>query len=201
MTALETQRMVYNLVTGFFTGASVQFGRQRGVKPKLPAVIITVGPEQRSTHPMWEFVDGVPVARYTTNQKFTIDLFTSGSPLTDVPEGFTAPNENTAVSDLQDFLNYLDSPVGRGILHKADMSILTDSQVQDVSAFVDDVDVDYRARVELSIDYIQSTAGAYGFRNSAVGTKTNGSGGGSYEMASAETGYFEVVDIDSSNLE
>lgn len=179
----------------FFLSATVKFGKIGGVKTKPPVLVITPGNVKRSTHPILKNFDGVPAKFYPSNQPYTLNLYTMGNSI-DIQENETV-YENSAISDMAEFINFLDSPEILGLCSKEDITIHLEGDIQDVSAFVNDVDVDYRAMCVLSVDFTQAVAGAYGIRPVIGNYKPNASGGGSQSLANAETGYFTQVEIEN----
>lgn len=130
------------------------------MRPQSPLIALTAGSVTRPYQPITQTVDGVPVNCYPSKTTIQVDLFTKGEKLTD-ENSVTAVMENTAVNDLTDFLNFLNSAYVDDWSTLNDVSILANT-VQDLSQLINDTVWDYRAMVELEIGFTQAAVGYTG---------------------------------------
>lgn len=100
---------------------------------------------------------------------------------------------NTALNDMQEFLNYLDSDEGQFEMMRNNMTILPTGNVQDLSALQNDSAFQFRSMVELEVHFIDDSFGDYGQNNSR--TLPNNSEGGSEDFIDMEPDLIESVDI------
>lgn len=160
MTQSELKQKIYNLVTEYFAGATVTWGKVKLVNPNAPQVVLTTLPVVRSYHPVTQTVDGVPVNSWPSKTIIQVDLYTKGASTTDAIN-VKAAKEDTAVNDLMAFLNFLGSPYvdDWGLVN--DISIHA-NQVRDLTELVNDTTWGYRAMVELELGFTESAVGYTG---------------------------------------
>jgi len=160
MTQNELKQTLYNLVAEYFAGASITWGKVKAVSPNVPQVVLSMGGITRRYLPITRNANGVPVNGYPSQTTLQVDLYTKGAATSTEP-GVIAAYENTAVNDLTDFLNFLNSAYADewGDLH--DVSILC-NKVNDLTELVNDVAWDYRAMAELEVGFTQSAVGYTG---------------------------------------
>lgn len=156
----ELKQKLYGLVCEYFCGASVSWGKVKTVSPNVPQVVLNMSAITRHYHPIVQTVEGVLVNVFPSKATLQIDLYTKGA-ATNVEPGITAAFENTAVDDLADFMNFLNSAYVDewGNLH--DVSIHC-RQINDLTELINDVAWDYRAMVELEIGFTQNAVGHTG---------------------------------------
>jgi hypothetical protein len=93
--------------------------------------------------------------------------------------------DNTAVSDMERFIAYLDSPDGQDAQDLAALTIIQYGDIRDVSQLLDNIAYDCRALAELDVTFVLGEPG----RSGNAGTTSSG-GGGKEE----ETGWFDRVE-------
>lgn len=211
MTPSELRENLRLLVEQYFTAATVVYGEVDMVKPQTPLVTLKTGSVSRPLQPIMEEIDGVPTGFYPSRTVLEVNLFTKGKPIS-VPEGITAPLENTAVNDLLEFANFANSPHTIDWCCARDIAIMQKGDVLDVSALLNNSKWEYRAMIEFDVDFLQIAIGAAGIlaESSIVYDPEHPndpisivptwdgptpSGGGSAALAAEETGYFEAVEI------
>ena len=160
MTQSELKQKMYDLVTEYFGGATVTWGKVRLVSPGVPQVVLTTLPAVRTYHPVTVTPDGVPVNCWPSKITLQVDLYTKGRSLNDEPNT-TATYENTAVDDLLSFVNFLGSP------YVDDWSLVNDiaihaRQVHDFAEVNNETSWEYRAMVELELGFTESAVGYTG---------------------------------------
>ena len=176
MTQRELKEKLYDLVAKYFAlldeRGNIIWGKTKPVNPGIPMVSLDLSQVQRPYSPARRYVDGIVHDSYPSSTILRVDLFTKGAATTNEPN-VTSRNENTAVSDLSDFANFLNSVYvdhwcGRnGISLKA-------RTVQDLTALVNETSWQYRALLEVDVGFMQVSVGQ--------------------ELADDFTGYFTEVD-------
>lgn len=220
MTLNELQEHLLDLTERYFTGAKVTWAQEKLVKPAPALVTLRTGNVSRPLQPITEVIDGVPCGYYPSRVLLEVNLFTKGK--TFKPEdGATAAQENTAVNDLLDFVNFINSPVVIDWCFTKDIAITPNGDVLDATAAINDTRWEYRAMIELTVDFVQAAVGATGIlAESSIKYEKdpekpdepakphidpvwsqNSSGGGSQELADETTGYFEAVEIEQEKEE
>ena len=217
MTQSELKEKLYELVTTYFSGATVIWGMTGAVNPNSPLVTLNLSDVTRSYHPIKSNRDGVPVNAFPSTTKLQIDLFTKGREVAGGAGGqVTAKRENTAVNDMSALLNFLDSDYVIDWCYLNDINI-TVNQIRDLTQLINSASWDYRAMCEVDIGFMQGSVGYSGtmWENGVaydeygnVLRDENGNpltsetfeentlSGGSKELANGYTGWFEKVEIE-----
>jgi hypothetical protein len=166
-----------------------------------------MGAVNRPVTPIETFTEiGNYVAAYPSDTTIQIDLFTKGK-FVEIDENNNY-YENTAVADMLNLLNYLDSPATVNWCALNDISLFRQGAVSDVSEIVNDTQWQYRAFAELHVGFTDWTAEYQGVLSdnaivfdendepvsvdNTVWEETD-AGGGTEKLAKEETGYFEQV--------
>jgi len=165
MTQRELKQKLYELVSSYFGGAVVLWGKAGAVNPCSPLVVLNMGDIIRPYQPITRIVKGVPVNSYPSQTTVQIDLYTKGGELTDA-DGVTAAKENTAVDDLTDFVNFLNSVDVDHWSEIHDVSIMA-NHVSDLTELINDAAREYRAMVELEVGFTQHAVGYGGIMHEA----------------------------------
>lgn len=204
------RRLMVQAVQAYFAGASVVFGGQNNLtKPKGATVVLSTVSLTRPQNAPEEIIDGYPVRFYPTAWNIQIDLLTDGSRVPGL-SGQTVPMENTAINDLTEFANYVNSYFFVKWCHQNDIAVLVTSDARDTSSLVNSAFYQYRATMELSVSFTQKAVGISGIlgENSVHDAENEkpyidpeftptASGGGTEELALKDTGYFTEVEITS----
>lgn len=223
MNVREARKLMYDLLSMFFSGGTVTFGSQSStVKPQPPLVVLTTVSISRPTNPPTKTIDGHPVSYYPTTMALQIDLYTKGAPV-DVGDGNKlVPMENTALSDMVDFANFLGSEYFINWCHKYDVAIAPNGDVRDTTALLNGSSYQFRSTLELTMNFTQKAVGYAGILSptSIKHTTPEGeaegddeaedvyvepeftpssSGGGTAELAEEIAGYFEEAEIKEDN--
>lgn len=192
MRVTEALEFFRTVTKTYFANATVVYSRQsRVAKPELGLVVITPGNLKRSYLPTYEQMAPKFIGCYESNIQLTIDLFTHGWPIEE--EGVTVAYENTALEDMLEFENYLNSQYVTDLCHAQDTAIIIEGESQDLTGIVNDTNYEYRARIIVSLRFIQKAIGYAGVEGGRIPTST---GGGTEWLASQDGGYFEDVEIE-----
>jgi hypothetical protein len=154
------KQKLYDLVRDYFGKATVIWGKVKVVSPAAPQIVLNMSGVTRHYSPITKWANGVLVLGYPSKTTLQVDLYTKGAPLQAAP-GVVATYENTAVNDLTDFVNYLDSAYIDEWSERHDVSILC-RQVTDLTELINGTTWDYRAMAELEIGFTQTTIGHTG---------------------------------------
>lgn len=220
MTLNELQEHLIDIASEYFSGTAVIWAQEKAVKPTPALVTLRTGNVSRPLQPITEVIDGVPCGYYPSRVTLEVNLFTKGRRYKPIDEK-TAAQENTAVNDLADFVNYLNSPYMVDECYTLDIAITPMGTVMDASTLINDTRWDYRAMAEFSVDFMQIAVGAAGIlAESSIKHEKDpedpdapeppyikpewsptDSGGGSQELADETTGYFEEVEIEAEKEE
>lgn len=187
MTNTEALQHLSIITKRYFEGATVDFAkRTRKVKPQAPFVIITPGSPVRDLFPSTRLVADRTVSYYQTRLPVQIDLYTRGG-AGDADESGYVPSVNTAVEDMTDFLDYLESPYVVNWCSRLNASIVTTGMVQDLTDLITDSDFEFRAMTELTFCFVHKAVGHSGIEGESSikhpGNSTNQGDG-------SEPGYF-----------
>lgn len=207
LTLNQLKQAVFSHFSAYWGGAAVVWGATNKVKPLAPLVMLQLGTVTRATQPITQMVNGIVVSAYPSEVPLQIDLFTKGNTVS-TPEG--SYSENTAESDLLDFVNYLDSTATIEWSNQNNVSVSLMSGVQDLSEVINDSRWQYRAMVEIRLAFTQWVAEYNGVLTEAniifndagipIGVdNTNwqptASGGGTEELARVKSGAFDETPI------
>lgn len=189
MNLAGVKERLYDLTELFFRGATVIWSEQINTKPPLPYITLKCGGVSRTSFPV---DDGEGRRVYQAKTTWEVNLFTKGQPVT-VGGGVTGNYANTAVSDLTEFTNFLDSEEMVSIISGYGMDVLLMPPVRDLTNLQNDSRYRYRAMAEFAVSFVQEADGPYGIGGMPL--TPNSSGGGTKEMAEAETEAIETVEI------
>ena len=195
MNLAEVKGRLYELTDSFFQGATVIWSEQINTKPPLPYITLKCSGVSRTSFPV---EDGEGRRVYQSKTTWEVNLFTKGQPIT-VGEGVTGNYANTAVSDLTEFTNFLDSEEIVGVIAGNDMDLLLMPPVRDLTELQNDSRYRYRAMAEFTVSFVQEADGPYGIGGMPL--IPNSSGGGRKEMADAETEAIETVEMTEGGYE
>ena len=216
MRLYDLKEYVRTLVHSYFQNATITWANEVSIKKKPPQITLQLSNIRRTTHPIDEDQNSGEIIRYyPSTALLTINSFIIGK---------GAANEspdNTAVADLNEFLNYIDSPEMVDVLFQVGLSFSIASPVQDIPRLLGTTHYEYRAMVEFQIDFTQELAGSYSLGHpaseKAFDTETEtwvesipvreedweptASGGGSYEMENVPLMIFDVVELKENKEE
>ena len=209
MNANELRHVLRRIVSMYFSSATVLWSNGRFTKPKKPYVTLSLRNTSKTVHSIRYAPDGNLRQSYPSQAVFTVNLITPGK-RTATKEGYTDVYDNTAVADLEDFCNFVESVKVSYICDQEDISIIQNGAVTDVTAILDGIEPEYRAMVEFTVDYMQEVTGGYNVSSLKVrlanqgDTTTSGedaeifeptpSGGRTEELVKSDIGYFEQVE-------
>ena len=159
MTVEKLAEVLHSLVCGYFQGASVVWANTKKVKPLNPLVTMRLGPVSRSIHPNTKIIDGELCGYYPSSTMLEVQLFTPGRR---VQAGEQTVFVNTAVNDLFQFVNFLESSMAQDRLNREMVSIRLEGDVQDFTGLVNDTGWEYRAMAEFAVDFVMIAAGYSG---------------------------------------
>jgi len=207
LTQSELKEKLYKLVSVYFSaanGATVVWGMTKTVSPNAPKITLTALDIVRPYQPITHNKNGIQVSYYPSTTKIQVDLFTKGA-LPPKEEGIKASAENTALNDMIDFVNFINSQYVIQWSDINDISVFA-KEVYDLTDIINDTTWDFRAMVELDIGFTQAAIGHSGINyENRILFDENGdplpgafeitsSGGRTQELADEFTGWFEQVE-------
>ena len=206
MTTQELKQILYTLAKSYFAGADVVWAMQGQVSPTNPVVLLTMLPVVRKPRPIRRNVNGVVVDAYPSKTTLQVDLYTQGAAPEQAP-GIKQRYENTAVNDINSFVNFLGSVAIDHFCQINDISIEAGA-VQDLTQLDNGISWEFRAMVELAVGFTGHAVGHTGTNfedgvefnkeGNPVGVRPyvpNPSGGGSQQLADEKTGWFEDAEL------
>lgn len=178
----EVKDVIYEVVSCFFSQASVIWAAQTNTKPSLPYVTLKVSGVNKSRVPVVER-DNFNQMYYPSGTILEMNLYTNGKPVTAGYESEEATDnyENTAMSDLNDFFNFVESEYMTDYLTGKGMDIYLMPPIRDLTGLQNDRGYRYRAMAEAAVSFSQEANNAYGI--GYMPDIPNSSGGGSQKMA------------------
>lgn len=218
MNAREARKLMRDLLDQYFQSATTMYGSQsNAVKPSAPLVTLSTVSISRPTNPPTATVDGHPVSYYPMTMALQVDLYTKGSPV-EVNHRQSVPLENTALSDMIEFANFLGSEYIVNWSHQNDVAVFVNGDVRDTTALMNNASFQFRATLELTMYFTQKAVGYTGIldpvsiKHSTPEGEAEGddqapdvyvkpefrptpSGGGTTELAEEPIGYFTEVEI------
>lgn len=164
MTFSEARVNIKNIVKKYFAAANVGYSkRSSSVTPQGPFVRITTGTPVRDLFPVERMANDRLVKYYQTRLPVQIDLFTNGEEGEPDENGFVQM-EDTAVDDLTDFLDYLESHYVQHWCDRINASFTVNGDVQPLTGLVTDTDYQFRAMVELTFCFVHKAVGYAGIQ-------------------------------------
>ncbi len=186
----QVRKRLYEITKMFFKEATVIWAEQVATKPPLPYVTIKTGSISK---PLFPCVDEETNERYYPCSTIAeVNLYTKGKPVK-VGENTTGNYENTALDDMMEFVEFLESDAVIDIIAGYDLDIQLMPPVRDVSELMNDAKYRYRSMAEFTISYMEKVTGRYGVSNNPL--IPNSSGGGTKDFAEAELYVIEDVEI------
>lgn len=194
MNLTEVKEKIYDVADLFFKGATIIWSEQIITKPQLPYVTLKVSGIKRTTFSV-EDEDGNK--KYHCGTTLEVNLYTKGLLVTseegiDVTENYV----NTAMSDLNDFANFVESEGMTDVIAGYDMAIALNPPVRDLSELQNDIKYRYRSMAEFAVTYTEMVNGYYGVANMPI--VPNSSGGGTNDMTQTTIESIEDVEIEES---
>lgn len=187
----EVKEKLYDLTDMFFKGATIIWTEQMNTKPPLPYVTLKVSGIRRNSFPI---VNEEGIRYYQCSTTLEINLYTKGKAVM-VGKNVTGNYVNTAVSDMNDFCNFLESEKIVDILAGYGMDIMLIPPVRDLTELQNDSKYRYRSMAEFKISYAEESDGPFGLSGML---EINQSGGGTKEMIEAEKNVIDNVTITES---
>ena len=158
MRPAEARGYFRKLVKSYFAKANVIYGRQsHAAKTEIPLVCLTSGNVKRSRDNCEYEIDGQPVYCYPSSMNITIDLFTHGAPV--IVNEWTVAHDNIAIDEMTAFADFLGSRHVVEWCNRYDMSISIDGDAQDLTALVNDTAYEYRSRLNVWLNFVQTAVG------------------------------------------
>ena len=188
----KVKEALYDITALFFHDATIIWAEQINTKPNPPYITLKMGGIQRSAFPFWDIENK---RYYSCRTTVEVNLYTRGKPITTGGGNVTGNYANTATSDLMDFFNYVESEEITDQMAEKGIEVTLIPLVRDLTALLNDSQYRYRAMAEAVVTFVQQADGPYGI--CGMPQVPNYSGGGATEMAEAETGIIEKIELES----
>lgn len=189
MTFSELREKVRCIIEGYFANATVVYSEaQNLVKPNDPFIRLRISRLRRGLFSINEVFEGGLQRLVESQAAVTIELFTHGKK--EYADNGLIFRNNTAVNDLSDLVNYLQS---RFVDDINDVVFISDGEVIDQTAPLDG-DFEYRALVDMTVKFWQVLKGYADV--SGNGGEETASGGRAANLAN-----MDVFDIDFNKIE
>ena len=183
---------IFNLVSEFFQGATIAWVEQVNTKPDIPYVTLKTGAINKSLFPVSDEVPGT--SYYICNTVLEINLYTRGREVRFEEDDCLVNYENTAVSDLMDFVLFLESEEILDRIAGYNLDIQLMPPVRDLTELLNDSKYRYRSMAEFTVSFVLESSGRFGV--SGMEQIPNSSGGGSVELADSTTETIENIIIE-----
>lgn len=193
MTVRELRRHIEKMCCLYFRFPPTWTGRDRVAK-QLPALLLSLRNIQTAQFPHVEWRDGIEVYSYPTTALLEINLYTKGM-CGESEKGKMGIRENTAVDDLAAFSLFLQSQAATELNVEADVAIVPNGTVTDVSSVLDSGQNSYRAMAEFSVSFLQTTQDAVEVLDAKGCPVAAASDIRVEELMEKEAGYFMTVEI------
>ena len=162
MTLDEVKIKLFDLASEYFAPllerGNLIWGRSKLVNPGSPMVALTIGAVTRASMPIRTYINGIVHDSWPSNTTLYVELFTKGEEQESDAENQSNANDNTALNDLTDFVNFLNSVYVDQWSYTNDIAVSA-TNIRDLSAIVNVSSRSYRAAVEVSISFTQHAAG------------------------------------------
>lgn len=192
MKIAEAKEAFRSLAAGYFGDSHVFFAESKMSRFPEPYLTIKFNGYTRQEHgARRKRADYHVEAIRELRADIDLNLYTKGSQISG-----SMAYANTALDDMEGFINYLESDYGQGIQIQNDFAIITGAP-KDVSALLRDSQYQYRALLTLEMRFADAAYGEYGQNNNEL---PNASGGGDTSMITDPL-YFEEVEINSTDTE
>ena len=196
MNLTEVKDRLYDAVERFFPNTSIIWVNQSGAKPNVPYVTLSLGSSvQREAFPI---DDGEGHRVYPSSTIAEINIYTMGRQMK-AGDALMDSYENTAVDDLTELSNYLESEGMVDYFSSYDIDISLMSPIRDLSELKNETKYRYRAMAEYRVSYLESAGGYFGMAD--MPCIPNSSGGGIKEMAVTEVAAIDEIEISEGGKE
>lgn len=209
MRLYDLKEYVYTLVHSYFQHSAITWANEVHIKKKPPQITLQLSDVRRSTYTIDEKADGEIIRYYPSTVMLTINSFIIGK------GSANESPDNTAVADLNEFLNYIDSPEMVDVLCQSGLSFSVTGPIQDVPKLLGTTHYEYRAMMQFQIDFTQEVSGRYSLGHpsselvfdimtekwveppiiSEEEWEPTASGGGSYDLENAPQQLFEEIEL------
>jgi len=193
MNITEAKEKFRELVAGYFGDGHVFYSEVKMSKPPMPYLTIQVTRRVKNQFAIKKIdpSNGNERAYWEIKAYIDLNLYSNGKNV--ATSGQTPVYLNSTIEDLEDFLKYLDSEAIQEQIYEANMSVMPNGDVTDLTSLLNESQFSFRAMQEFVVTFTDEAEGLYG--QNLISQLPNPSGGGSSEMVQEE-GYFEDVEIE-----
>lgn len=201
MNLSELKEHLHNIIQTYFGGATVAWAEQKIVKPTLPLITLKLDSLTYPLHSIKVIDSDESTGYIPSSVRLEVQLFTEGEEkIDDEGDKYIV---NTAMSDMMDFVNYINSDYVLDICDELDIAIRTEGPIQDISALLNDTRYEFRAMQDFFVSFTQTSAGKAGI--SRLDWQQTPSGGGTAELADMQDDFIEndsieIIDEDKEEI-
>jgi hypothetical protein len=190
MNTNEVKKFMRDYVAVFFGDGHVYYSWQKKTRTPVPYITVSFSNSAKRKSKIVKYdKEADRIKNYwQKNITMTINLYTQGSNIS--PEGCDPQYENTAMSDLEDFITFMLSDNGGDILSTANISAVQDGDVNDLTSLLNESSYRYRAMVRLSVGFVECAYGDYGMNGKQI---PNASNGGNTDMISDDSSIENII--------
>lgn len=196
MTVEMLRDILFEMIQGYFAGATVKWGEHNSTKPSSPFIRLKLGSLRRPQHFINQSDKNASRSYIPSTTLLTVELFTHGRKVPDEEGDFYYVN--TSMDDMADFVNYMVSPEADDVYMRNDISVRPEGDIKNTTAVLDS-DYEYRAMQEFIVDFIQESNGYAGIMRD--NWEPTPSGGGTEELASKPIYDIDCNDVDINSQE
>lgn len=174
MKLFEAKDILRDTVAAFFGPSHVFYAEQKMVKKPEPYVTIKVNSYARTLFPPKEVDEkGYERSYCQINASVDINLYTKGIDVSNTRG--TPVYANTALDDMDDFVDYLVSDAVTEKLYQKGCTVIPGADVKDLSALQNESQYQYRSMIEVRLMFTDVSYGRYGQNGNVM---PDASGGG-----------------------
>lgn len=174
MKLFEAKDILRDTVAAFFGPSHVFYADQKMARKPEPYVTIKVNSYIRAQFPTKIITaDGYEHSYYRIDASVDINLYTKGIDVSNTRG--TPVYANTALDDMDDFVDYLVSDAVTEKLYQKGCTVILGANVKDLSALQNESQYQYRSMIEVRLIFTDVSYGRYGQNGNVM---PNASGGG-----------------------
>lgn len=169
MSINELKEKLYTVISDYFKSVNVIWAEQANVKPQPPYIVIKIMNVSKEPYTVGNDID---LRRfYHCSATMEINLFTKGEPIV-VGRNQTVSYKNSALSDLLDFSDYLESIKITDVLMKDDISLQLIAPIRDLTMLENNSSFRYRAMAEFTVYFTDEVSGIYGMKTKDISSSS-----------------------------
>ena len=185
------KEFLFSVFEKFFGNTNMIWVGEVSESPPLPLVTLRTDTLNKATFPFDDGFneDGQFIEYYNADIMCEVKAYTQGQ-VGNVEEGMIHSAENTAMSDMQRFADYIASAGMMKLLDSFKVQMIQEGPVRDTSIVKSGSRYEYSAMVEYRVHFILEQSGEYAIAQMSENSLIRNA---EPEGKNEETGYFETV--------